>query len=123
MRYVGRSRRLPHTRLPPLLLRDNIYVCSGNREIISCYQAQTGKANFVKQSLEGLRGIYASPVGVADRIYFVGRNGVSKVLKYSDKLEVLATNTLEDGFDSSPVIVGDELFLKGRKYLYCIANL
>ena len=106
----------------PLLFRDNLYVCSVNREVVSCYQAQTGKANFVKQTLEGLKGIYASPVGVADRIYFVGRNGVSKVLKYSDTFEVLATNTLEDGFDASPVIVGDELYLKGRKNLYCIAE-
>ena len=106
----------------PLLYGDKIYVCSVNKAVISCYQAKTGKANFVKQSLEGLNEIYASPVGVADRVYFVGRNGVTKVIRRSDEFEVLATNTLNDKIDASPAIVGNELFLKGKEYLYCIAK-
>ena len=106
----------------PLLYGDKIYVCSGNRAIVSCYQAETGKANFVKQSLEGMGGMYSSPVGVADRVYFVGRDGVSQVIKHSEKFEVLATNTLDDGFDASPAVVGDELYLKGKQHLYCIAR-
>ncbi len=78
--------------------------------------------HLVEQTLEGVGSIYASPVGVADRVYFVGRGGVCQVIKYSDKFEVLATNTLEDGFDASPVIVGSELYLKGKQNLYCIAS-
>jgi len=38
------------------------------------------------------------------------------------EFQVLATNTLDDKFDASPAIVGDELFLKGKTYLYCIAE-
>ncbi len=106
----------------PLLYGDKIYVCSGNRAIVSCYQAETGKPNFVKQSLKGMGGMYSSPVGVADRVYFVGRDGVSQVIKHSEKFEVLATNTLDDGFDASPAVVGDELYLKGKQHLYCIAR-
>ncbi|MHC4174551.1 MAG: outer membrane protein assembly factor BamB family protein [Planctomycetota bacterium] len=106
----------------PLLYGDKIYVCSGNRAIVSCYQAKTGKANFVKQQLEGMREIFASPVAVANRVYFVGRDGVSKVIKRAEEFQVLATNTLDDRFDASPAIVGDELFLKGKTYLYCIAE-
>lgn len=106
----------------PLLYGDKIYVCSGNRAIISCYQAKTGKANFVKQQLEGMREIFASPVGAANRVYFVGRDGVSLVIKRAEEFQALATNTLDDRFDASPAIVGDELFLKGKTYLYCIAE-
>ena len=106
----------------PLLYGDKIYVCSVNRAVISCYQAETGKANFVKHPLEEMREIYASPVGVADRVYFVGRDGVSQVIKCSEKFEVLATNRLDDKFDASPAIVGDELLLKGKEYFYCIAK-
>ena len=102
----------------PLLYGDKIYVCSVNRAVISCYQAETGKANFVEQRLEGMGEIFASPVGAADRLYFVGRNGRTQVIKRSDKFELLATNTLDDKFDCSPAIVGDELFLKGKEYLY-----
>lgn len=106
----------------PLLYGDSIYVCSGNRAVISCYNARTGKANFVKQPLEEAGGIYASPVGAADRIYFVGRNGVCQVIAQAEEFQVLATNTLEDNFDASPAIAGDQLFLKGKTYLYCIAK-
>jgi hypothetical protein len=35
---------------------------------------------------------------------------------------VLATNSLDDGFDASPAIAGDELYLRGQKHLYCIAR-
>ncbi len=106
----------------PLLYGDKIYVCSVNKAVISCYQARTGKANFVKQPLEETRDIYASPVGVANRIYFVGRNGVCQVIRHAEEFQVLATNTLDDKFDASPAIVGDELFLKGKTHLYCIAK-
>ena len=107
----------------PLLYGDKIYVCSVNRAVISCYQAETGKANFVEQRLEGMGEIFASPVGAADRVYFVGRNGKTQVIKLSEKLQVLATNTLDDKFDCSAAIVGDELFLKGKEHLYCITDL
>ncbi|MGD2095355.1 MAG: PQQ-binding-like beta-propeller repeat protein [Phycisphaerales bacterium] len=106
----------------PLLYGDKLYFCSGNRPTISCYQADTGKANYTGQSLEGLGDMYASPVGVADRIYFVSRNGTAAVIKNSDTFELLATNKLDDGFDASPAIVGDELYLKGKQNFYCIAE-
>jgi hypothetical protein len=61
-------------------------------------------------------------VGAADRIYFVGRDGSGLVLKKSDKVEVLARNKLEDGFDASPALVGKELYLRGKEHLYCIAE-
>jgi outer membrane protein assembly factor BamB len=71
--------------------------------------------------LEGVRGLYASPVMAAGRLYIVGRDGGAVVLKKSDKVEVLATNKLEDNFDASPAIVGNQMFLRGKANLYCIA--
>ena len=38
------------------------------------------------------------------------------------EFEVLATNTLDDGFDASMAVVGDELLLRGQKHLYCIGS-
>ncbi len=106
----------------PILIDGKIYVASGNREIISCYDAKDGKAHYVKQKLDGLKGIYASPVGVSGRVYFTGRNGVVSVVKTSDTFEVLATNTLDDKVDATPAIVGNEIYIKSLKYLYCIAK-
>jgi len=47
---------------------------------------------------------------------------VTVVLKQSDKLEVLATNRLDDKFDASPAAVAKDLFLRGREYLYCVTE-
>lgn len=106
----------------PLLYGDKIYVCASNSAEISCYQAETGEPNFVEQPIKGMKEVYASPVGVADRVYLVGRDGKAAVIKRSEKLEVLAVNSLDDEIDASPAVVGDELFLKGKTYLYCIAE-
>jgi hypothetical protein len=35
---------------------------------------------------------------------------------------VLAENTLDDGFDASPALVDRDLYLRGYKYLYAIAQ-
>ncbi len=105
----------------PLLYSEQIYVMDGNKEIVSCYDAKTGKPNFTKQKLKEMKGIYASPVGAAERVYIVGRNGVIYVLKNSKDFEVLAINKLDDGTHCSPAIVGNEMYLKGKKHLYCIA--
>ena len=104
----------------PLLYEDQLYVFSVNRAILSCYNAKTGEPYFIKERLEGMKTVYASPVGAAGRVYFTGRKGAFCVIKLSEKLEVLAVNKLDDEFDCSPAVIGDELYLKGKKYLYCI---
>jgi outer membrane protein assembly factor BamB len=106
----------------PLLSGDRLYFFSSNNEILSCFDAKTGKPNYEAERIEGIKGVYASPIAANGRVYLVGRNGGTVVIKDSDKLEVLATNTLEEKFDASPVAVGKELFLRGHSNLYCIAE-
>jgi len=74
------------------------------------------------ERIEDLPGVFASPVGAAGRVYLVGRNGSVVVIKQSDKLELLATNRLEEKFDASPAIAGKDLFLRGHEHLYCLAE-
>jgi outer membrane protein assembly factor BamB len=106
----------------PLLYDDKLYVCSGNQAVISCYNARTGEPYFVKEKLPDISGMYSSGAGAAGRVYFAGRNGVTYVLKHSEKFEVLAVNKLDDKFECSPAFVGNELYLKGKENLYCIAG-
>jgi len=106
----------------PLLYGDKIYVVSVNAGVISCYNAKTGVPYFFKERLKGTSGIYASPAAAAGRIYFVGRNGVTYVLRPSEKLEILAINKLEDRIECSPAFAGNEMYLKGKENLYCIAT-
>lgn len=106
----------------PLLYDGKLFFFSGNNAIISCFEANTGKPLFEEERLAGLSGAYASPAAANDRIYLVGRNGTTAVIKNAPKFELLATNELGEKIDASPVLVGKELFLRGHEHLYCIAN-
>jgi outer membrane protein assembly factor BamB len=106
----------------PLLYDNRLYFFSGNEARLSCFDVKTGKALFETQRVEDLQGVYASPLGAAGRVYLVGRNGTTVVIRHADKVEPLATNVLDDRIDASPAAVGKELFLRGHQYLYCIAQ-
>jgi outer membrane protein assembly factor BamB len=106
----------------PLLYGDTLYFLDTNRAILSCVEAASGKPYYAKQRLEGMQGVYASPVGASNRVYITGRDGKTAVIKRSSEYELLATNTLDDSFTASPAIVGSEIYLRGHKHLYCIAK-
>jgi len=105
----------------PLLYRDSLYFVDSNRERLSCFDAKTGAVHFGPAEIDGLKGVYASPLGAAGRVYVVGRNGVTAVLKHGTTLELLAVNTLDTSIDASPAAVGKELYLRSISHLYCIA--
>ncbi|MFC1634316.1 PQQ-binding-like beta-propeller repeat protein [Planctomycetota bacterium] len=106
----------------PLLYGERLYFTKGNRATLSCLNAKTGKPLMENVRLPDLRELYASPLGAADRIYFVGRDGTTVVIKNQPELNVLAVNRLDDPMDASPVAVGGELFLRSKTRLYCIAR-
>ena len=106
----------------PLLYGDALYFLKNRNGILSCFNARTGEPFYSQQRLEGIRSVYASPVGARDRVYLAGRDGTTLVIKRGPEFEVLGSNVLDDGFDASPAIVDNEIYLRGRHYLYCIAQ-
>jgi outer membrane protein assembly factor BamB len=52
----------------------------------------------------------------------VDRAGAVAVLEAGPDMKVLAVNKLDDGFDASPALVDEELYLRGRKHLYRISD-
>jgi outer membrane protein assembly factor BamB len=104
----------------PLLSGDRLYFLSDNKPVISCLDVKTGKPLFDARRIEDVESVYASPVAAGGRLYLPGRNGPTTVLRDADRLEVLATNTLDDPFDASPAVAGNDLLLRGHKWLYCI---
>jgi outer membrane protein assembly factor BamB len=106
----------------PLLYDDTLYFLKSNSAILSSFNARTGEEYYRVQRLDGMGTIYSSPVGVNGRVYISDRDGNTLVIRHGPKFEVLATNSLEDGFDASMAVVGDEIFLRGHDNLYCIAR-
>ena len=109
--------------VPSPLLHDGIlYLTKGNSGVLSTYAAETGQLLYGPERLPGIRSVYASPVAAGGRIYIPSRDGTTVVITAGSTFEVLSENVLEDGFDASPAVAGPELYLRGRQFLYCIAE-
>ena len=106
----------------PLLYDGLLFFNQSNQGIWTCLDAETGKTVMDRTRLPGISNLYSSPVGAAGRMYVTGRDGTTLVLKRSDKLEVLATNKLGETMNASPALAGNQLFLRGRRHVYCIAQ-
>jgi outer membrane protein assembly factor BamB len=105
----------------PLLYKDGLYFMKSNSAVMTRIDVTTGKPSYT-QRLDRLSNVYASPVAASGRIYVMGRDGITAVLAAGPEPKVLATNSLGDGFDSSPALVDGELYLRGQKYLYRISQ-
>lgn len=105
----------------PLLMNGKLYFLRANNGELTCLDAKTGNIFYSKQKMEGIGNLYSSPSGVGDRIYVAAEN-ICLVIKAGEKFEITASNPLEDNFHASPVIVGNELFLRGFKSLYCFSE-
>ena len=107
----------------PLLYGGALYFLKSTNGILSSLDAGSGELRHGPTRLWSTDpGVYASPVGAAGRVYIANRGGSTMVISTGEEYEVLAENQLDEGFDASPAIAGDELFLRGRTYLYCIAE-
>jgi outer membrane protein assembly factor BamB len=103
-----------------VLVGGRLWFTQANTNALTILDAKTGKPVLEKVRVGNATSFYASPVAAAGRIYFVDRDGTTVVLNQSDKLEVLATNRLDDPIDASPAVAGKQLFLRSHKALYCV---
>jgi outer membrane protein assembly factor BamB len=106
----------------PLLYGQRLFFTKSNTAILTCLNPASGQSLVESVRLPEIKSIYASLTGAADRIYITGREGVTLVIRNQPKLDVLAINKLPEGIDASPAIVGRELFLRGERHLYKIAE-
>ncbi len=105
----------------PLVYEGGLYFLKSNSAILTRLDAATGEKSF-SERLPGANNVYASPVAADGRVYVFDRDGAAVVLEKGAAFKVLATNQLDDGFDASPALVGADIFVRGKKHLYRIAE-
>lgn len=106
----------------PVLFDGKLYTLTDNG-MMSCFDAKTGKPHYQQQRLPKPYNFKASPVGANGKLYLATEDGDVVILKMGEKFEVLATNTLQDQFFiASPVILNNEIFLRGQNTLFCISE-
>ena len=105
----------------PLLYRGSLYFLKLNSGILTCLDAATGTPHYTER-LDAVANVYASPVAADGRVYIIGRDGTTAVLAAGPKLQILATNRLDDPIDASPAVVDGEIYLRGASRLYRISE-
>ncbi|MFO7622504.1 MAG: PQQ-binding-like beta-propeller repeat protein [Bacteroidales bacterium] len=106
----------------PLLVNNRLYFLRVNTGALSCLDAATGKVHYGMEMLANLGVVYNSPVYASGRIYQLGGTGLTYTLKDGPGLEIISENQLDDSFAASPAIAGNEIFLRGQIFVYCIAE-
>jgi outer membrane protein assembly factor BamB len=107
----------------PLLYDDSLYTLNHYQGILSRLDVRTGDDRGGPFRLEAIHEVYASPVGAAGRVYVTSRDGVTQVISHGEPTpKVLAVNRLDDTVSASAALAGRELFLRGERHLYCIAE-
>jgi outer membrane protein assembly factor BamB len=102
----------------PVLVGDLLFLL-GEGGVMRCVEAATG--NEVWQERVGGE-YYASPIFGDGHIYCGDVNGKTTVLNAGRSFEVVATNTLDDGFMASPAVTGKALVLRTKTHLYRIES-
>lgn len=106
----------------PLLYDGWLYYLRHYQGVLSRVNAKTGDEPSGPFRLGSVFNIYSSPVAAAGRIYVTDRNGKTLVISNDPEPKALTLNKLDDRFSASAALVGDAIFLRGEKFLYCIGE-
>jgi outer membrane protein assembly factor BamB len=101
------------------LLVDGLIYTAAEESFVTCLEAATGKTVWT----ERIEGQYAaSPIYADGRLYFFSQDGTTTVLKPGRTFQVLAKNTLANGFMASPAASGKAFYLRTKTHLYRIES-
>ncbi len=107
----------------PLMYDDTVYFIRHNQNVLSRLDPDTGIPRGEPLRLEGIRDfIFSSPVGAANRIYVTARDGTTIVLKHDRANTIVRVNHLDDVFSATAAVLGGEFYLRGERFLYCLAR-
>jgi outer membrane protein assembly factor BamB len=102
------------SRSSQLVLGEQLFLI-GDAGTATLLEAATGKAVGQKR----LHGEFsASPILADGRIYASNQTGETFVFSADNRLEILATNTLDDGCMASPAVFDRAIYLRTQSHLY-----
>lgn len=89
---------------------------------LSNFDAATGEPHYLQARLPAAYTVKASPIGAGNHIYLASEEGDIIVIERGPQMKVAAINSMDEMFLASPVAVRGELYLRGKKHLFCIAD-
>jgi hypothetical protein len=111
--------RVPEGFSSPVIAGEYLYrLC--NPGVLKCWKLASGEAVYTKR-LEGISTAVSPFTAPGGRIYLASA-GRSYVIKAGAKPEVLGKGDLADASQASPAVAKGRIYLKGRRYLWCVGR-
>jgi outer membrane protein assembly factor BamB len=121
--HVVWSRRRGTPYVPsPLLYDGSLFFLSHYQNVLTRVSAETGEDSPGTLRLGELGNIYASPVGAAGHVFLTDLHGTTQVITNTELPRSVAINRLGESVSASAAIVDREIFLRGDRHLFCIAE-
>ncbi len=102
----------------PVVCGDFIILAT-SMSVVVCLNSRTGKLLW-EHDVAG--GFYSSPILVNGLVYVTDMNGTTYIIKPGEKYEEIVRLHLKDQIVATPAFVGNKIFIRGAKHLYCIQN-
>jgi len=102
----------------PLRAGDYVYAVTydGKLSILN----KQGKVTDSKQlDLQAGTGFYASPILAGGMVFLTSDDGRTRLIKPGATYDEVGINTLEP-LRSAPIAIGDRLYFRGQRFLYCL---
>jgi len=100
----------------PVLAGGYLFVAD-DRGTANCFNAKTGDR--VWQDRLGSH-FDSSLVTAGGLVYFLGRDGIMRVVEPGPEMKIVAENSLGDSCFASPAISNGQIFVRGEEHLFCI---
>lgn len=107
----------------PLLVNGALFFLAHYQNVLTRLDAATGEDAPGAMRLGPLGDVYASPVSAAERVYITDLDGVTLVISNDPVPRLISVNALNEKVSASAALVGSEMFIRGEKHLFCIAEM
>ena len=109
---------------PSTLVYDGRLYVLYDRGALSCFNAKDGTVLYDRERIPDGGNFTCSPWAYNGEVFCLNEDGVTFVLKASDRFEVLNQNPLaeDDMGMATPAIAGDRLIIRTSARVYCIRN-
>ena len=105
--------------VPSPIICGDYFLIACDTGIGTCYEADSGE----RMWKERLGPHYSASLVTANGlVYFLGDDGVTKIVKPGKELEVLAENKLGENCYASPAISSGRIYQRGEQHLFCIGG-
>jgi outer membrane protein assembly factor BamB len=105
--------------VPSLVAKGNLVFLWGDRGVVSCMDATSGKILW-KKRVGG--DYYGSPVCVGGVVYCMSTQGDCTAIKAAEEYELLGKSPLGEGSRATPAVAGGRMFLRTESHLIAVGK-